>query len=169
MRTRGTLMAFLALVAPAVAQDVGARDGSDRDAHDRGRDRAGMEASHPASLPDLTNAQAVAPLKDIQGALKACFKAELRSNPDMPAHVVLSFVITEEGTPIDVQLDPLALRGRPVVGCVQEAVATLRWPRFSAERKRVSMPFNFSSPSIPDPTPAPAPPAPQPWGCAWPW
>lgn len=103
----------------------------------------------PAAVESLTNAQAVAPLKDIQGDLKTCFKAEMESNPDMPAQVVLSYTITEEGKAINVNLDARELRGRPVVPCVQKAVTTLRWPRFNGERKNVSVPFKLGKPKAP--------------------
>ena len=110
-------------------------------------------APEPAGTPEpsdsLTNAQAVAPLKDIQGDLKACFRAEIKSNPDIPARVVLSFTITEEGKAIDVALDPRELRGRPVGACVQHAVRTLWWPHFSGERKQVSVPFKLDKPKRP--------------------
>ncbi len=105
--------------------------------------------SPPASVETLSNAQAVAPLKEIQGSLKSCFKAEMESNSDMPAQVVLSYTVTEEGRAINVDLDARELRGRPVVGCVQKAVATLRWPRFSGERKNVSVPFKLGKPKPP--------------------
>jgi hypothetical protein len=103
----------------------------------------------PASVETLSNAQAVAPLKEIQGSLKSCFKAEMESNPDMPAQVVLSYTVTEEGRAINVELDARELRGRPVVGCVQKAVGTLRWPRFNGERKNVSVPFKLGKPKPP--------------------
>lgn len=103
----------------------------------------------PSSVESLSNAQAVAPLKEIQGDLKTCFKAEMESNPDMPAQVVLSYTITEEGKAINVNLDARELRGRPVVPCVQKAVTTLRWPRFSGERKNVSVPFKLGKPKAP--------------------
>jgi hypothetical protein len=104
---------------------------------------AAVAQTNPAPS-DLTNAQAVEPLKDIQGALKDCFKAERDSNPDLPGQVVLSYTITEDGKPINVELDSLG--GRPVVGCVQAAVATLRWPQFTGQRKQVSVPFTLSNP-----------------------
>jgi len=107
------------------------------------------EVATPAAVESLTNAQAVAPLKEIQGDLKSCFKAEIDSNPDMPAQVVLSYTITEEGKAINVNLDARELRGRPVVGCVQKAVGTVRWPRFSGERKNVSVPFKLGKPKPP--------------------
>jgi hypothetical protein len=103
----------------------------------------------PAAVESLTNAQAVAPLKEIQGDLKTCFKAEMESNPDMPAQVVLSYTITEDGKAINVNLDARELRGRPVVPCVQKAVSSLRWPRFSGERKNVSVPFKLGKPKAP--------------------
>jgi hypothetical protein len=106
------------------------------------------------NLPDsLTNAQAVAPLKEIQGDLKSCFKAEIDSNPDMPGSVVLSYTITEEGKAINVDLDARELRGRPVVGCVQKAMGSVRWPKFSGERKNVSVPFKLGKPKPPAPKP----------------
>lgn len=112
---------------------------------------AAASPSPPAVLAveSLTNAQAVAPLKEIQGELKACFKAEMESNPDMPAQVVLSYTITEDGKAINVNLDARELRGRPVVPCVQNTVATLRWPRFNGERKNVSVPFKLGKPKAP--------------------
>ena len=115
------------------------------------------EAAKPntAGLPgELTNAQAVAPLKEIQGELKGCFKAEMDSNPDMPGSVVLSYTVTEDGKAINVELDSRALRGRPVVACVQKAVSTVRWPRFNGERKNVSVPFKLGKPKT---APAPKP------------
>jgi hypothetical protein len=100
----------------------------------------------PSSVDTLTNAQAVAPLKEIQGDLKACFKAEMDSNPDMPPQVSLSYTITETGKATNIELDARELRDRPVVACVQKAVGTLRWPRFSGERKNVSVPFKLGKP-----------------------
>ncbi len=100
----------------------------------------------PTSVDTLTNAQAVAPLKEIQGDLKACFKAEMESNPDMPSQVTLSYTIMESGKATNIELDARELRDRPVVACVQKAVGTLRWPRFSGERKNVSVPFKLGKP-----------------------
>jgi hypothetical protein len=105
-------------------------------------------------VPDsLTNAQAVAPLKEIQGNLKSCFKAEIDSNPDMPGSVVLSYTVTEDGKAINVDLDARELRGRPVVACVQKAMSSVRWPRFSGERKNVSVPFKLGKPKPAAPKP----------------
>ena len=110
-------------------------------------------ARNTAGLPgELTNAQAVAPLKEIQSDLKGCFKAEMDSNADMPGAVVLSYTITEDGKAINVDLDARELRGRPVVGCVQKAMGTVRWPKFNGERKNVSVPFKLGKPK---PTPKP--------------
>jgi hypothetical protein len=100
----------------------------------------------PTSVDTLTNAQAVAPLKEIQGDLKACFKAEMESNPEMPSQVTLSYTIMETGKATNVELDARELRDRPVVACVQKAVGTLRWPRFAGERKNVSVPFKLGKP-----------------------
>ena len=126
------------------------------DKPDKPDDKAATSAAPPAPpagpappSETLTTAQATAPLKEIQGALKSCFKAEIESNPDMPSQVVLSYTITEDGKAINVDLDARELRGRPVVGCVQKAVATLRWPRFTGERKNVSVPFKLSKPKAP--------------------
>ncbi|HEY1099097.1 MAG TPA: AgmX/PglI C-terminal domain-containing protein [Myxococcota bacterium] len=115
-------------------------------------DKPAVEPARPstAGLPgELTNAQAVAPLKEIQGDLKTCFKAEMDSNPDMPAQVTLSYTVTEDGKAINVDLDARELRGRPVVGCVQKAMGTVRWPRFNGERKNVSVPFKLGKPKPP--------------------
>lgn len=113
---------------------------------------AQTEPKNTAGLPgELTNAQAVAPLKEIQGDLKGCFKAEMDSNADMPGAVVLSYTVTEDGKAINVDLDARELRGRPVVGCVQKAMGTVRWPKFNGERKNVSVPFKLGKPK---PTPA---------------
>lgn len=107
-----------------------------------------------AGLPgELTNAQAVAPLKEIQSDLKGCFKAEMDSNADMPGSVVLSYTITEDGKAINVDLDARELRGRPVVGCVQKAMASVRWPKFNGERKNVSVPFKLGKPKPTAPKP----------------
>ena len=100
----------------------------------------------PGTSESLTTAQAMAPLKEIQGELKACFKAEVESNPDMPSQVILSYTITEEGKAINVDLDARELRGRPVVACVQKAMTAPRWPRFTGERKNVSVPFKLGKP-----------------------
>lgn len=118
-------------------------------------DKVEKPVEKPAgNLPDsLTNAQAVAPLKEIQGDLKSCFKAEIDSNPDMPGSVVLSYTITEEGKAINVDLDARELRGRPVVGCVQKAMGSVRWPKFSGERKNVSVPFKLGKPKPAAPKP----------------
>ena len=109
---------------------------------------AKVDTKPPAgALPDtLTNAQAIEPLKGAQADLKACFKAEMESNPEIPAQVVLSYTVTEEGRAINVALDARELRGRPVVACVQKAIAALRWPRFTGERKNVSVPFKLGKP-----------------------
>jgi hypothetical protein len=99
------------------------------------------------ALPEtLTNAQAIEPLKGAQADLKACFKAEMESNPEIPAQVVLSYTVTEDGRAINVALDARELRGRPVVACVQKAIAALHWPRFTGERKNVSVPFKLGKP-----------------------
>jgi hypothetical protein len=99
------------------------------------------------ALPEtLTNSQAIEPLKGAQADLKACFKAEMESNPEIPAQVVLSYTVTEEGRAINIALDARELRGRPVVGCVQKAISALRWPRFTGERKNVSVPFKLGKP-----------------------
>ena len=102
----------------------------------------------PAGTPPdtLTNAEAIAPLKGAQADMKACFKAEMESNPDMPALVVLSYTVTEEGKAININLDARELRGRPVVACVQTAINNLKWPRFTGERKNVSVPFKLGKP-----------------------
>jgi hypothetical protein len=94
----------------------------------------------------LTNSEAIAPLRGAQGAMKSCFKAEMESNPDMPAQVVLSYTVTEDGKAINIALDARELRGRPVVGCVQRAIGALSWPKFSGERKNVSVPFKLGKP-----------------------
>jgi hypothetical protein len=99
----------------------------------------------------LTNSEAIAPLKGAQGEMKSCFKAEMEANPEMPAQVVLSYTITEEGKAININLDARELRGRPVIACVQKAISALKWPRFSGERKNVSVPFKLGKPPPPKP------------------
>jgi hypothetical protein len=100
------------------------------------------------ALPEtLTNAQAIEPLKGAQADLKACFKAEMESNPDVPPQIVLSYTVTEAGKAINVALDARELRDRPVVGCVQKAITALQWPRFTGERKNVSVPFKLGKPA----------------------
>jgi len=127
----------------------GGKDGGSAGASSTSTSTSTPEPPPPAAVESLTNAQAVAPLKEIQGDLKTCFKAEMESNPDMPAQVVLTYTITEDGKAINVNLDARELRGRPVVPCVQKAVSSLRWPRFSGERKNVSVPFKLGKPKAP--------------------
>lgn len=104
-----------------------------------------------AFVKELTNEQAVAPLKDgsVRGPLGACLKAEVESNPDMPTTVELAYTITEDGQAINVKLSNRELRGRPVQECVQRALANARWPRFAGERKNVSVPFTIKKPAKP--------------------
>ncbi|MDP2339843.1 MAG: AgmX/PglI C-terminal domain-containing protein [Deltaproteobacteria bacterium] len=110
------------------------------------------EPAAGGAVPEsLTNSEAIAPLKGAQGAMKACFKAEMEANPEMPAQVVLSYTITEEGKAININLDARELRGRPVIACVQGAISGLKWPRFSGERKNVSVPFKLGKPPAPKP------------------
>ena len=122
---------------------------------DRKDDKKTKDAKAPIEEPKgpvqetLTNEQAIAPLKSIKDDLKGCFKAEMESNPDMPATVVLSYTVTEDGKATNVALDARELRGRPVVGCVTNALGKLRWPRFTGERKNVSVPFKLSKPTPP--------------------
>ena len=72
---------------------------------------------------ELTNEQAIAPLKDpsVKGALGACFRTEIESNPDMPTPLNLAYTITEEGRSANVELTNRELRGRPVQECVKRA------------------------------------------------
>lgn len=105
------------------------------------------EEKQSGPLPEtLTNEQAVAPLKTISGDLKACFVAELSSNPDVPAQVTLSYTVTENGTATNVRFEERELRGRPVVDCTKKAMSNARWPRFTGERKNVSVPFKLGKP-----------------------
>ncbi len=115
-------------------------------------DKKDPDVKATGKLPEtLTNAEAIAPLKGAQGAMKACFKAEMESNPDMPAQVVLSYTVTEDGKATNIALDARELRGRPVVACVQKAIGALSWPKFSGERKNVSVPFKLGKPPAPKP------------------
>jgi hypothetical protein len=117
------------------------------DPTDTGKDAKPDPKPAGGALPEtLTNAQAIEPLKGAQADLKTCFKAEMESNPEIPAQVVLSYTVTEEGRAINVALDARELRGRPVVGCVQKAISALHWPRFTGERKNVSVPFKLGKP-----------------------
>jgi hypothetical protein len=128
---------------------AGAGAGDAKPADDKPTDKAPDKPVEKPSgaLPEtLTNAQAIEPLKAAQGDLKACFKAEMDTNPEIPAQVVLSYTVTEDGRAINVALDARELRGRPVVPCVQKAIGGLRWPRFSGERKNVSVPFKLGKP-----------------------
>ena len=110
------------------------------------------DGKKPSGLPEtLTNQQAIEPLKTAAPAMKACFKAEMESNPDMPAQVVLSYTVTEDGKATNIALDARELRGRPVVACVQKAIGALSWPKFSGERKNVSVPFKLGKPPPPKP------------------
>lgn len=118
----------------------------------KGADDVKKDGDGGGPVPEsLTNSEAIAPLKGAQGQMKTCFKAEMESNPDMPAQVVLSYTITEEGKAINVNLDARELRGRPVIACVQKAISGLKWPRFSGERKNVSVPFKLGKPPAPKP------------------
>jgi len=121
-------------------------DGKKDDKKDDKKDEPGGKVAET-----LTNAEAIAPLKGAQGAMKACFKAEMESNPDMPAQVVLSYTVTEDGKAINIALDARELRGRPVVACVQQAISALAWPKFNGERKNVSVPFKLGKPPAPKP------------------
>jgi hypothetical protein len=110
------------------------------------------EPEQKGPLPEqITNEQAIAPLKNaaVKDALKGCFKAELDSNPDVPAEIRLSYTVTEDGRAANVNLDNRELRGRPVVECVRKALAIARWPRFTGERKNVSVPFTLKKPKPP--------------------
>lgn len=111
---------------------------------------APVEEKQSGPLPEtLTNEQAVGPLKTISGDLKACFVAELSSNPDVPAQVTLSYTVTENGTATNVRFEERELRGRPVVDCTKKAMANARWPKFTGERKNVSVPFKLGKPKPP--------------------
>lgn len=100
-------------------------------------------------VKELTNEQAVAPLKSVKGALGACFKAELEANSDMPSQLILAYTITEAGRSANVELTNRELRGRPVQDCVKKALSAARWPRFEGERKNVTVPFNIKKPAKP--------------------
>ncbi|MBM4282625.1 MAG: AgmX/PglI C-terminal domain-containing protein [Deltaproteobacteria bacterium] len=113
---------------------------------DDGEPAVAAVAAGSAPPETLTNAQAIEPLKGAQADLKACFKAEMESNPDVPAQIILSYTVTEEGKAINVALDARELRERPVAPCVQKAIAALQWPRFTGERKNVSVPFKLGKP-----------------------
>ncbi len=146
---------------PPAAVAAAANDDADDDQRDPRRPRtkntkkdAKNDADDDKNAPipeSLTNVEAISPLKGAQGEMKACFKAEMESNADMPAQVVLSYTITEEGKAININLDARELRGRPVIGCVQKAISALKWPRFSGERKNVSVPFKLGKPPPPKP------------------
>lgn len=103
-------------------------------------------------VKELTNEQAVAPLKDVKGALGSCFKAEIEANPDifsagaLSVVINLSYTITEEGRSANVEIQNRELRGRPVQDCVKKALSGARWPRFQGERKNVTVPFNIKKP-----------------------
>jgi hypothetical protein len=102
----------------------------------------------------LTTAQATAPLKSGGADFKKCFMTETESNPDCPAKVTLSYTVTEDGKATNVNLENRELKGRPVVECVRKAMAKLSWPRFSGERKNVTVPFTIGKPKPATPPPA---------------
>ncbi len=132
---------------PRTPKKPGDKKGDDK----KGDDKKDDAKSDGVVQETLSNAEAIAPLKSAAGEMKACFKAEMESNPDMPAQVVLSYTVTEDGKAINIALDARELRGRPVVGCVQKAIGALRWPRFNGERKNVSVPFKLGKPPAPKP------------------
>jgi hypothetical protein len=113
----------------------------------KGMAETGPGRGSAGGLPEtLTNAQAIEPLRGAQADLKACFKAEMEDNPDVPAQIVLSYTVTEAGRATNIALDARELRNRPVVACVQKAIGALQWPRFTGERKNVSVPFKLGKP-----------------------
>ncbi len=114
-------------------------------------------------VKELTNEQAVAPLKDVKEALGACFKGEILANPEifavgaMSVDILLAYTITEEGRSANVEIQNRELRGRPVQDCVKKALAGARWPRFQGERKNVTVPFKIKKPKAATTTPSGTP------------
>ena len=68
---------------------------------------------------------------------------------NVPVTVTLSYTVTENGTATNVRFEERELRGRPVVDCVKKAMANARWPKFTGERKNVSVPFKLGKPKPP--------------------
>jgi hypothetical protein len=141
---------------------------------DRSRDRAGArdkrgddkveptarvddKGADQGFVKELTNEQAIAPLKDVKAPLGACFRAEIEANPGVfvadatSVVITLAYTITEEGRSANVEIKNRELRGRPVQDCVKKALAGARWPRFVGERKNLTVPFNLKKPKAPSP------------------
>jgi hypothetical protein len=140
------------------------KKGDDKKGDDKkGDDPPADKGGDKGFVKELTNEQAVAPLKDpsVKGPLGSCFKAEIASNPDMfpdgatSVVINLAYTITEEGRSANVAIQNRELRTRPVQDCVKKALANARWPRFEGERKNVSVPFNIKKPTTTTTTTAP--------------
>lgn len=130
------------------------KKGDDKKGDDKKADDPGDKGADKGFVKELTNEQAVAPLKDpsVKGPLGGCFKAEIEANPDLfpdgaqSVVINLAYTITEDGRSANVAIQNRELRNRPVQDCVKKALSNARWPRFEGERKNVSVPFNIKKP-----------------------
>lgn len=148
---RGTAPAADRAQPTAAGADTGKADTARADTAKAEPEGRGSERGY---VKELTNEQAIAPLKEVKSALGACFKTELAANPDMPSQLNLAYTVTEQGRAANVEVTNRELRGSAIQGCVKEALSTARWPRFEGERKNVSVPFNIRKPPKPSTTPA---------------
>jgi hypothetical protein len=142
----------------------GDKGGDKRGDDKKGEEKAEEGGSDQGFVKELTNEQAVAPLKSpaVKGPLGSCFRAEIEANKDLFADgaqsvvISLAYTITEQGRSANVEIQNRELRGRPVQDCVKKALANARWPRFEGERKNVSVPFSIKKPkSLTGPAGAP--------------
>ncbi len=116
-----------------------------------------VEDKPPEKLPEsLTKEQINGTLSKAGGGIKKCVATARESDPNIPSVITLEFTITEEGKATNISLLERDVRGSSLEGCVRGVLKTLQWPRFTGERKNVTVPFKVSAPK-PNPAPAATP------------
>jgi hypothetical protein len=125
-----------------------------------------VTTAKPASAPPpagplpttLSQQQLEAPVQKASAAVSACLSREAATNPDAPSMLTLRFEVTPSGDALNVLVEPPALRGRPVLGCLQRVLADLSWsPSSSTSRAMMGLKMPAASATA---APAPAPASP---------
>jgi hypothetical protein len=75
--------------------------------------------------------------------MKSCLVQEIRRNSDLPARVVISFSIKNDGRVHNVQMGDVRLEEGPLHQCFRRQLASLKVDEFGGQVQNVTIPFDW--------------------------
>jgi hypothetical protein len=125
----------------------GASDEDKKKAAKKKKGRGGRDDDERPAGPVLPLEQAKQEIKNVflagVDSYKDCIRKELAVNPDLPSTVTVQFVVRNDGSIRDFEIQEKELRFGSLERCLGKKVGALRFPRFSGEVVNFIFPFKL--------------------------